>query len=190
LAGCIAGGLLVFVVVQSSVRAWTMSETEVRQTECRLELTRSINAPPAAVFTVITDPAGHVQIDGSGMLVAAQNSSPLTRVGDSFVMNMDREPLGDLPLGKYQVRNTVTAFVPDELFEWNVGGVDQPPFGHVYGYRLEPGDDGATVVTLYVDWTGVRAGSIRDRFPIVPAHMLEKSLDNLDRICSETRKTG
>jgi hypothetical protein len=28
----------------------------------------------------------------------------------------------------------------------------------------------------------VRAGSIRERFPIVPAHMLEKSLDNLTRI--------
>lgn len=159
-----------------------MSETEVRQTESRLELTRSIKAPPEAVFAVVTDPAGHVRIDGSGMLMAAQDSAPMTGVGDSFVMNMDREPLGDIPLGKYQVRNTVTAFVPNELFEWNVGGVDQPPFGHVYGYRLEPQSDGATAVTLYVDWTGVRASSIRDRFPIVPAHMLEKSLDNLDRI--------
>jgi hypothetical protein len=37
-------------------------------------------------------------------------------------------------------------------------------------------------VTLYCDWTGVRAGSIRDRFPIVPVHMLEKSLENLERI--------
>jgi uncharacterized protein YndB with AHSA1/START domain len=159
-----------------------MSETQVRQTESRLELTRSINAPAEALFAVISDPAGHVAIDGSGMLVAAQDSSPMTGVGDSFIMNMDREALGDIPLGKYQVRNTVTAFVPNELFEWNVGGVDQPPFGHVYGYRLEPVSDGATAVTLYVDWTGVRAGSVRDRFPIVPVHMLEKSLDNLDRI--------
>jgi len=159
-----------------------MSDTDVRQTESRLELTRTINAPAAAVFAVITDPAGHVEIDGSGMLVAAEDARPVTAVGDSFIMNMDREALGDIPLGKYQVRNTVTAFVPDELFEWNVGGVDQPPFGHVYGYRLEPGGDGATLVTLYVDWTGVRAGSIRDRFPIVPAHMLERSLDNLDRV--------
>jgi uncharacterized protein YndB with AHSA1/START domain len=145
-------------------------------------LTRAIDAPPAAVFAVITDPAAHVKIDGSGMLLAAQNTSRLTAVGDSFVMNMDREALGDIPLGKYQVRNTVTAFVPNELLEWNVGGVDQPPFGHVYGYRLEPGSDGATTVTLYVDWAGVRAGSIRERFPIVPAHMLEKSLDNLTRL--------
>src|SRR3954468_5498155 len=124
-----------------------MSETEVRQTESRLELMRLGNAPPGAVFAVITDPAGHVRIDGSGMLVEAQSSSPLTGVGDSFVMNMDREALGDVPLGKYQVRNTATTFIPYELFEWNVGGVDQPPFGHVYGYRLEPGRAGATVAT-------------------------------------------
>lgn len=159
-----------------------MSATEVRQTESTLELTRTVNAPPSAVFAVITDPAGHVRIDGSGMLVAAQDPAPMTGVGDSFIMHMDREALGDIPLGKYDVRNTVTAFVPDELFEWNVGGVDQPPFGHVYGYRLEPADDGATAVTLYVDWSGVRSGSVRDRFPIVPAHMLEKSLDNLERV--------
>jgi hypothetical protein len=160
-----------------------MSQAEVRQTESRLELTRTMKAAPAAVFAVVTDPTGHVRIDGSGMLVAAQDCVPMAGVGDSFVMNMDREALGDIPLGKYQVRNTVTAFVPDELFEWNVGGVDQPPFGHLYGYRLRPGDgDGETVVTLYVDWSGVRASSIRDRFPIVPAYMLERSLDNLDRI--------
>ena len=159
-----------------------MAEPEVRQTESRLELTRIVDAPASAIFAVVRDPVGHVQIDGSGMLVAAQDASLMTGVGDSFIMNMDREALGDIPLGKYQVRNTVTAFVPDELFEWNVGGVDQPPFGHVYGYRLAPGADGATAVTLYVDWSGVRDGSIRDRFPIVPAHMLEKSLDNLDRI--------
>jgi hypothetical protein len=176
------GKVLRSVLVLSSVRVWSMSDTEVRQTESRLELMRSINAPPGAVFAVITDPAGHVKIDGSGMLVAAQNSSPLTGIGDSFVMNMDREALGDIPLGKYQVRNTVTAFVVNELFEWNVGGVDQPPFGHVYGYRLKPRSKGTTLVTHYVDWSGVRAGSIRDRFPIVPAHMLEKSLANLDRI--------
>lgn len=175
-------GEMLHSVVLVDPRAWAMSETEVRQTESRLELTRLMNASPVALFAVISDPVGHVNIDGSGMLVAAQDSSPMTGVGESFVMNMDREALGDIPLGKYQVRNTVTAFVPNELFEWNVGGVDQPPFGHVYGYRLEPATDGATLVTLYVDWTGVREGSVRDRFPIVPAHMLEKSLENLDRL--------
>lgn len=147
----------------------------------RVSLTRRISAPPEAVFKIISDPQGHVDIDGSGMLVATE-APPTHAVGDSFVMNMDREPLGDLPMGKYQVRNTVTKFVPDRAFEWNVGGVDQPPFGHVYGYELQPTTDGSTDVTLYCDWTGVRAGSVRDRFPIVPVSMLEQSLENLERI--------
>jgi hypothetical protein len=155
---------------------------EVRQTESRIELTRTIGAPASAIFAVITSPQGHVDIDGSGMLVAPKDVERVSKVGDSFVMNMDREALGDIPLGKYQVRNTITAYAEDEQLEWNVGGVDQPPFGHVYGYQLRPDGPTATTVTLYCDWTGVRPGSIRDRFPIVPAHMLEQSLANLDRL--------
>jgi hypothetical protein len=152
----------------------------------RVSLTRRIDAPAADVFRVVTDPEQHVEIDGSGMLVAAADARPLAAVGETFDMDMDREPLGDLPMGKYKVRNTVTKFVPDAALEWNVGGVDQPPFGHVYGYELEPAGPEQTQVTLYCDWTGVRASSIRDRFPIVPVHMLEKSLENLDHIVSGT----
>jgi uncharacterized protein YndB with AHSA1/START domain len=157
-------------------------QTDVRQTETRLELSRVVKAPAQTVFALITDPQGHVDIDGSGMLVAAKDAQRLAAVGDTFVMNMDREPLGDIPLGKYQVQNTVTAYVENETLEWNVGGVDQPPFGHVYGYRLEPDRPDTTKVTLYVDWTGVRQSSIRDRFPIVPVQMLEQSMANLDRL--------
>ncbi len=151
----------------------------------RVSLTRQIGASAADVFRVVIDPQQHVEIDGSGMLVAPVDAQPMTAVGESFVMNMDREPLGDLPMGKYQVRNTVTRFVPDSVFEWNVGGVDQPPFGHLYGYELEATGPRQTEVTLYCDWSGVRAGSIRDRFPIVPVHMLENSLENLDRIVTD-----
>lgn len=149
--------------------------------DARVSVTRRIDASAAEVFSVITDPHQHVEVDGSGMLVATA-SAPLRAVGDTFDMDMDREPLGDLPMGKYKVRNTVTAFVQDSTLEWNVGGVDQPPFGHVYGYELQVAGPVSTDVTLYCDWTGVRASSVRDRFPIVPVHMLEKSLDNLQRI--------
>jgi uncharacterized protein YndB with AHSA1/START domain len=147
----------------------------------RVSVSRRIDASAATVFSVITEPRQHVEIDGSGMLMATTNEQ-LRAVGDTFDMDMDREPLGDLPMGKYKVRNTVTKLEPDVALEWNVGGVDQPPFGHVYGYELLAAGPSATDVTLYCDWTGVRASSIRDRFPIVPVHMLEKSLDNLQRI--------
>ena len=35
----------------------------------RLEVQRAIAAEPAAIFEVFTDPAGHVAIDSSGMLM-------------------------------------------------------------------------------------------------------------------------
>ena len=159
--------------------------SEVRQLESRVELSRVIAAPASRVFELITDPAMHVEIDGSGMLMAAPDPAPMRAVGDHFDMDMDREALGDIPLGKYKVRNTVTRFERDKLFEWNVGGVDQPPFGHVYGYELaSAGDENTTRVTLYVDWTGVRQSSIRDRFPIVPVTMLEQSMSNLANLAT------
>jgi hypothetical protein len=148
----------------------------------RVLVRRQVPVPAAEVFRVITDPAMHVEIDGSGMLMSSPDATPLTAVGDTFDMNMDREPLGDIPMGKYTVRNTVTKLTPDTELEWNVGGVDSPPFGHVYGYVLEPVGDG-TAVTLYCDWTGVPDSFKEAReWPIVPVHMLEASMDNLERL--------
>jgi len=149
----------------------------------RVSVTRRIAAPARTIFEVITDPNGHVRIDGSGMLVAADGSSRLERVGDAFEMDMDREPLGDIPLGRYRVRNVVTRIVPDEQLEWSVGGVGRNPYGHVYGYLLSVVDDGTTDVMSYCDWSGVPAErKARSSWPVVPPSMLERSLANLDRL--------
>jgi uncharacterized protein YndB with AHSA1/START domain len=149
----------------------------------RIAVTRVIDAPAADIFRVIADPHGHVLIDGSGMLVAAPGSRPLTRVGDSFDMDMDREPLGDVPLGKYRVVNAVTRFVPNEQLEWSVAWPGSPPFGHVYGYLLASADQRSTKVCSYCDWSDLSQdwrGHIS--FPVISASMLEKSLENLARI--------
>jgi hypothetical protein len=150
----------------------------------RVSLTRRVAGPPSTVFRLITDPAMHVEIDGSGMLEAAPDAKPLTAVGDTFDIDMDREPLGDLPMGKYKVRNTVTKITPDAELEWNIGGIDMPPVGHVYGYTLEAvGDE--TDVTLYCDWTDAPDQLKQAReWPIVPVSMLEKSMDNLERLAA------
>ncbi len=87
----------------------------------RISATRRIAAPAATIFAIISDPAGQVAIDGSHMLVAAPGAARLAAVGDSFTIDMDREALGDLPLGKYQVLNTVTKIEQDRVLEWNVG---------------------------------------------------------------------
>ncbi len=68
----------------------------------RIEVSRVVNAEPAAIFTVLTDPAGHVAIDSSGMLMSAEGER-VTAVGDTFVVHMDREALNDFPLGHYDV---------------------------------------------------------------------------------------
>jgi uncharacterized protein YndB with AHSA1/START domain len=154
----------------------------------RVSATRRIAAPASTLFRIVSNPNGHVQIDGSGMLEAAPDARQLTAVGETFDMDMDREPLGDIPdMGKYKVRNTVTQIVPDRLFEWNIGGVDRPPVGHVYGWQLEPVSDQETEVTNYCDWTNI-SDSMRTRreWPIVPVRMLEKSVENLERIATSS----
>jgi hypothetical protein len=146
----------------------------------RVSVVRVVPASCAEVFTLVCDPAMHVKIDGSGMLVAAPGARPVTAVGDQFAMDMDREPLGDVPLGKYQVTNTITRIEPDQLVEWSVGMAEYPPVGHVYGYELRPLDAGTSEVTSYCDWAAMNP-EYRDRitFPIVPVSMMEQSMQNL-----------
>jgi hypothetical protein len=155
----------------------------------RVSVTRRIAAPASTLFEIVSSPAGHVRIDGSGMLEAAVDATRVSAVGDVFDMDMDRAPLGDIPnLGKYQVRNTVTQYVPDRLFEWGIGGKEGPPLGHVYGWQLDPVSDNETDVTNYCDWGNIPESlrsSTEGRWPIVPVHMLEQSVDNLERIATE-----
>jgi hypothetical protein len=153
----------------------------------RVSTSRRIAAPAATLFQIVSNPAGHVAIDGSGMLEAAPDARQLTAVGETFDIDMDRAPLGDIPnMGKYKVRNIVTKIVPDRLFEWTVGGVDRPPVGHLYGWQLDPVSDTETEVTNYCDWTNIseEMRSWRE-WPIVPVDMLERSVENLERIATE-----
>ena len=150
----------------------------------RAEATRPIPAPPAEVFRVITDPRGHVAIDASGSLLSAPPSPPITAVGDTFVIDMDREALGDRPMGLYQSLCTVTQIEADRLFEWNVKliGDARPPIGHVYGYTLSDNRDGTTQVTTYCDWSGVPAKYKPEGvWPIVPQTALRATLGILER---------
>lgn len=155
-------------------------------TDDRHSTTRRIAASPSAIFALVTDPANHAAIDGSGMVEAALDAKQVTAVGDTFDMNMDRTPIGDIPgLVKYQVRNHVTKFKPDRLLEWTTGGLDMPPVGHLYGWELEPVGEAETEVTHYCDWSGISdEARERSNWPIVPLAMLEESMANLDRLAA------
>jgi hypothetical protein len=146
----------------------------------RIEVSRPIAATPAAVFAVLCDPQGHVAIDSSGMLQSA-DGEPVAAVGNSFVVHMDRESLGDYDLGTYDVTVTISAYEQDREIAWTVLGKVRPQIGHVYGYRLEPTEQGC-LVTSYYDWSEI-APEWReaDIFPVLSEGALKATLGILDR---------
>jgi hypothetical protein len=148
----------------------------------RIEVQRTVPADPHQIFAVLTDPIGHVAIDSAGMLMDATGGT-VTAVGDEFVVHMDREALGDLPLGHYDVTVSITAFEADREIAWTiVGGIAKPPIGHVYGYRLEP-VDGGTLVTSFYDWSDIDpVWRERAIFPVISEAALKATLGILERV--------
>lgn len=147
----------------------------------RIEVRRTVPATPAEVFAVLRDPQGHVDIDASGMLQGA-TGEPVTAAGDTFVVHMDRESLGDLPMGRYDVEVTIGDYEPDREISWTILGTIRPQIGHVYGYRLRPADDGGTVVTSYYDWSGINdEWRARGIFPVISEQALKATLGILER---------
>lgn len=147
----------------------------------RFEVHRLIPASPDAIFKVLSDPAGHVAIDSSGMLMSS-SGEPVAGVGDTFVIHMDREALNDVPLELYDVTVSITVFEPDRHIEWTILCTFlNPQIGHVYGYRLEP-FDGGTSVTSYYDWSRIdQVWKERAIFPILSESDLRATLGILAR---------
>ncbi len=146
----------------------------------RIEVERFIPAEPSVIFDIVRDPFGHVAIDGSGLLQDA-TGEPAGAVGDTFVIHMDRESLGDFDMGKYDVTVTITAFEQDRFITWEVSGENFPSIGHYYGYRLETADGGTKVTSIY-DWSAVEENfKASGLWPIVPESALKSSLGILER---------
>jgi hypothetical protein len=146
----------------------------------RFEVQRTIPADAATIFAVVSSPQGHVAIDASGMLQSF-SGKPAGALGDMFVIHMDREALGDFPMGKYDVTVTITGYEQDRFITWEVSGEGFPSIGHYYGYRLEPVADGTLVTSIY-DWSQVdekwKAGG---NWPIIPEASLKATLGILER---------
>jgi hypothetical protein len=146
----------------------------------RFEVQRTIPADPSTIFDVVRSPAGQVAIDASGML-QSYTGSPASAEGDTFVIHMDREALGDLPMGKYDVTVTITGFEQDRFITWEVSGENFPSIGHYYGYRLEPVEGGTLVTSIY-DWSNIdETWKATGMWPIIPESALKATLGILER---------
>ena len=73
-----------------------------------VKVSRRIDAPAAMIFRVLTDPGRHAELDGSGMLRGAVTTTPISGVGDVFIMKMYFSELGD-----YEMNNHVVEYEPD-----------------------------------------------------------------------------
>jgi hypothetical protein len=159
-----------------------MSEEATEEKAERIEIRRFIPVEAARIFSVVRDPEGHVEIDSTGMLQSS-SGEPASKVGDEFVIHMDRESLNDYPMGKYDVTVHISRYEQDRAIAWTILGQIKPQIGHVYGYRLEPAADGAgTVVTSYYDWSTIDPQwKEADIFPIIPESALRATLGILER---------
>ncbi|CAN5404822.1 hypothetical protein BH10ACT3_BH10ACT3_08980 [soil metagenome] len=157
--------------------------------EERIEVQRTIKASPEAIFSLLSDPDGHVQIDATGMLIDF-NGEPATAVGDTFVIHMDREALNDYPMGEYDVTVLITEFEQNREIAWTIQGQIKPQIGHVYGYTLEPVDEG-TLVTSYYDWSDIdQTWKDANIFPVISEGALRGTLGILARTVIRAEKNS
>jgi uncharacterized protein YndB with AHSA1/START domain len=151
----------------------------------QLEVSETVPASPDKVFALLADPARHTEIDGADMLRGFDSGqSPVTAVGDTFVMNMAQEGLGD-----YQMRSEVVDFEPNRRIVWApapyppdvlshlIGDLD--PSGHTWSWELEPTADGGTKVTHTYDWSGVQDERALELYPRVTEEQMSASISRV-----------
>ena len=117
-----------------------------------VEVSRRIEVPAALIFEILANPQRHMDFDGSDMIRGAVFNRPISGVGDTFAMKMNR-------LGRdYLMLNHVVEFEPGRRIFWEPAPGDLPtaggdpskigiPAGYRWGYILTPDGDDATVVT-------------------------------------------
>jgi hypothetical protein len=141
----------------------------------RLITTRRVPVSASRLFAILTDPQGHVDIDGSGMLVAKSAGERVRAVGDTFEIDMYRDHTG-----AYKVINTISKYEPDAVLEWRPGAPGRRAIGHVYGYELTALGPDETEVTSYYDWSAISDNWRKlNVFPVVTSEQLAASLTKL-----------
>jgi len=144
-------------------------------TAARIVVRRVVQAPAARVFDLLVTPARHVEIDGSGMLVATSSDQRLTAVGDVFTVEMARDGT------PYRSDNHVTAFKTDRRIAWATARPGATPSGYFWAWELHAEDALTTDVVHTYDWSTLTDPDVLARvsFPRVSAQQMQQTLDRL-----------
>lgn len=161
-----------------------------------IEVSRRIEAPAALIFEILANPQRHMDFDGSGMLRGPLVDSPISKVGDTFMMKMHR--LGD----DYLILNYVVEFEPHRRIFWEPAPGDTSraedndpskvgiPAGYRWDYVLAPDGDDATVVTEVFDYGPLSESLFRDGGAWINGtnsvrESMTASLERLEKICAK-----
>jgi len=144
--------------------------------------TTTIEAAPAAVFSVLADPSAHADIDGTGWVRGSRDGEVITAVGQVFRMGMYHE---NHPDKDYEIANLVEVFDEPRAIAWKPG-TESPESGELsfggwtWRYDLEATGPSRTTVTLTYDWSAVPP-EVRDyiQFPPFEPDHLDDSLQHL-----------
>jgi Polyketide cyclase / dehydrase and lipid transport len=151
-----------------------------------VKVSRRIGAPAEMIFRVLSDPGRHTELDGSGMLRGAVTTTPISGVGDVFIMKMYFSELGD-----YEMNNHVVEYEPDRRIGWEPeAGRGHPKagggrWGQVWSYELVPDGPGATIVTEIYDCSRLPADNRLDMDDgEVWAEDMARTLERLNAACT------
>ncbi len=147
------------------------------ENEGSITVDRVFNAAAKEIFTVLSNPANHAAMDGSGMVRSDEKTDRITAVGQAFTMNMHLDALG----GDYQTENHVVGYDVNKLLAWKTADAGKQPDGWQWIWTIKAESPHSTTVSLSYDWSHVKDKEVLRRisFPLVEAHQLEGSLQKL-----------
>ena len=122
----------------------------LRRTETSISVEQDVDRSTTALLAVLVDPRRHVEMDGSGMLRAAEGAVVIDHVDQVFSMAMHYPSLGD-----YITDNRVVEFVPNSCLTWATGRRGQPAAGVRWGWQLISLKGSRTRIVHTYDWSRV-----------------------------------
>ncbi|GAA1137314.1 SRPBCC family protein [Ornithinicoccus hortensis] len=142
-----------------------------------ITVSRVVDAPAQDIFAVLSNPARHAELDGSGFVRSDDRTDRITGTGQVFTMNMEGPHMG----GEYQTDNHVVGFDDNHLIAWKTAPAGTEPPGWQWVWELTPEGTDATTVRLTYDWSGVTDPQLLEKigFPLVSQGQLEDSLGRL-----------
>lgn len=149
----------------------------MNMSETTVSAARTIDAPAEEIFTILSNPERHAEIDGSGMVQSDDKTDRITEAGQKFTMNMHWDKMG----GDYKTDNYVNGYQENKLLAWKTAPAGEEPPGWEWIWELTPHGHDSTEVSLTYDWSAVTDKDVLKQisFPAVSEEELEESLGNL-----------